>query len=533
MNIFSRMREQRFLGVSMLLVTLSVGILIGTLLTTGVKAGREQTAPDATPLVVPSPVQMNNEFAKLAKRVESSVVHINTVDEGKQPAATSRRRAPQSEDEEDDDQQMDLFRRFFGGQGGRGGMNVPQPKRMGTGSGFIVDRNGYIITNHHVIDGADKITVKVHGDTTEYRARVIGFDKETDLAVIKINPEKALTPLRVGNSDSTQVGDWAIAIGSPFGLEATVTAGIVSAKGRDFAGAQAFQRFIQTDAAINPGNSGGPLLNSNGEVIGVNTMIATRSGGYEGIGFALPINMAVKVYNQIITNGRVTRGSIGVQFDRTIDPTMMKAFKLEGGVPVSGVEPGGPSDKAGIKSEDIITSVNGAPVKNGDDLIAKVSDLPVGSKAQVEVDRQGKRLKFDVAIADRAILYSKMANIGTGEVDTLPQGGQQSAQFGIMIANLPEAEAEKMGIPEKRGVQVTRVVPGSFAEEVGVTERDVIVSINRQPVGSVDDVKKLQQALKPGDAVAFRVMRAVPGTRRGGAPGQWQGIWLSGTLPKD
>ena len=352
MNIMSRIRDQRFLGFSMLLVTLSVGILIGTLLTTGVKAGREQVAPDATPLVVPSPVQMQNEFAKLAKRAENSVVHINTVDEGKTPVTAQKRGRPQPEEEEgEDDGQMDLFRRFFrNGPQGQGGMGMgPQPRKMGTGSGFIVDPKGYIITNYHVVDGADKITVKIHGDTNDYKAKVIGFDKETDLAVIKIVSDHALTPLKVGNSDATQVGDWAVAIGSPFGLEATVTAGIVSAKGRDFAGAQAFQRFIQTDAAINPGNSGGPLLNSLGEVIGVNTMIATRTGGYEGIGFALPINMAVKVYNQLISAGRVTRGSIGVQFDRTVDPTMMKAFKLDGGVPISSVQPGGPSEKAGLK----------------------------------------------------------------------------------------------------------------------------------------------------------------------------------------
>jgi len=538
MNIFSRMREQRFLGFSMLLVTLSVGILIGTLLTTGVKAGREQAAPDATPLVIPSPVQMQNEFARLAKQAENSVVHINTVDGGKQPVEAQQKRSrPQPNEEEDEDSQMDLFRRFFGNNGpqGRGGLGMgPQPRRMGTGSGFIVDKNGYIITNYHVVDGADKITVKLHGDSSEHKAKVIGFDKETDLAVIKISPNTPLTPLKVGNSDATQVGDWAVAIGSPFGLEATVTAGIVSAKGRDFAGAQAYQRFIQTDAAINPGNSGGPLLNATGEVIGVNTMIATRTGGYEGIGFALPINMAVKVYNQLISTGRVTRGSIGVQFDRSVDPTMMKAFKLEGGVPITRVEPNGPSDKAGLKPEDIITSVNGTTVKNGDDLIAKVSDLPVGSKAAVEVDRQGKKMKFDVAIADRAELYADNPIVGNGrKPDELSQNSQQSAQFGIMIANLAEADAEKMGITEKRGVQVTRIVPGSFAEEIGVTERDVIVSINRLPVASVDDVKKIQQTLKAGDAVAFRVMRSLPGTRRGGAAGQWQGIWLSGTLPQD
>ena len=533
MNIFGRMRQQRFLGFSMLLVTLSVGILIGTLLTTGVNAAKEQSvAPDATPLAVPSPVIINNEFAKLAKRVESSVVNINTVDEGKQqPAARGNRRA-QPNDDDEEDPSMDLFRRFF--RNGPGGMQpMPQQRRMGTGSGFIVDKNGYIITNNHVVEGADKITVKIHGDETEYKAKVIGTDKETDLAVIKIVAGKPLNPLRVGNSDAVQVGDWAIAIGSPFGLDATVTAGIVSAKGRDFQGAQAFQRFIQTDAAINPGNSGGPLLNSNGEVIGVNTMIATRSGGYEGIGFALPINMAVKVYNQLIQAGRVTRGSIGVQFAAKPDPSLFKAFKLDGGVLINSVEPKGPSDKAGLKPEDIILAVNGQPVKSGDDLIAKVSDLPVGSKANIEVDRQGKRMKFEVAIADRAQLYARTGLGDDRRTEELTDKGQKSARFGIAIVNLPEGEAERMGIEEKSGVQVTRVEPGSFAEEVGLQERDVIVSINRTPVASMDDVKRLQGGLKPGDAVAFRVMRQVPGTARGARNGQWQGIWLSGTLPQE
>jgi serine protease Do len=543
-NLLNRMRDQRFLGFSMLLVTLSVGILIGTLLTTGVKAGREQSvAPDATPLAVPSPVQMQNEFAKLAKRAEFSVVHINTVDEGKQAAQQLQRkgaRPQQPESDEEDDGSMELFRRFFrqgpgGGGGGMGGMGAgPAQKRFGTGSGFIVDKNGYIITNHHVVDSADKIVVKIHNDETEYKAKVIGFDKETDLAVIKISPNKPLTPLNVGNSDAVQVGDWAIAIGSPFGLEATVTAGIVSAKGRDFAGAQPFQKFIQTDAAINPGNSGGPLLNSNGEVIGVNTMIATRSGGYEGIGFALPVNMAVKVYNQLINTGRVTRGSIGISLDRNVDPTLLKAFKLNGGVPVQSVVKGGPADRAGVKAEDILVALNGQPLKNGDDLIARVSELPVGSKANFEVDRQGKRLKMDISIEDRTVVHADNSTISSNRMpgDTA-MPSTQSARFGIAIVNLPDGEADKIGLKDQSGVQVTRVEPDSFADEIGVQDRDVIISINRQPVNSVDELKKIQQSLKPGDAVAFRVMRALPSMGRPRDAAKYQGIWLSGTLSKE
>jgi serine protease Do len=539
MNIFGRMRDQRFLGFSMLLVTLSVGILIGTLLTTGVKAGKEQVAPDATPLVIPSPVQVQNEFAKLAKRVEGSVVHINTVDEGK-PASTAKKTNPrgQQRDEEGEEEQdsMDLFQRFFGNGMPRGFSGpMPPQRRMGTGSGFIVDKNGYVITNNHVVEGADKITVKIHGDPTEYKAKVIGVDKETDLAVIKINSSKPFTPLKVGNSDAVNVGDWAIAIGSPFGLETTVTAGIISAKGRD-SGGSAFQRFLQTDAAINPGNSGGPLLNSLGEVIGVNTMIATRTGGYEGIGFALPMNTAVKVYNALISTGKVTRGSIGIEFARNIDPTMLKAFKLEYGIPVTRIIKGGGAEKAGLKEEDIILSINGTPMKSGEDLISKVSELSVGSTAKVEVDRQGKRMNFDVTIGDRMEVLAENENgfaprKGQGEV--LPSA-PSSARFGIGIVNLGDGEAEEMGLKDtKGGVRVTRVEPDSFAAEIGIAERDIIVSINRQPVASVDDVKRLQGTMKPGDAVAFRVMRAIPGSRGGRGALQWQGIWLSGSLPQN
>ncbi len=240
----------------------------------------------------------------------------------------------------------DLFRRFFGNRGGNGGGQALPPqafRREQSGTGFIVDKNGYIITNNHVVsdsngDSVDHIHVKLHGDTTEYRAKVIGSDRESDIAVIKIEPKRTLTPVMIGNSDGVQVGDWAVAIGSPFGLEATVTAGIISATGRDIPGSQQFQRFIQTDAAINPGNSGGPLLNIRGEVIGVNTMIATQNGGSQGVGFALPINMVVRVYNDIIRDGRVTRGSIGVRWSKDKADTLIKALGFDHGVIVGEVK---------------------------------------------------------------------------------------------------------------------------------------------------------------------------------------------------
>ncbi|MCX6599240.1 MAG: Do family serine endopeptidase [Acidobacteria bacterium] len=537
MSFVERIKQRRFLSFSLLLLTMSTGILIGTVLSTGVQAARDgQTAaPDATPLVVPSPASLANDFTRLAKKAEPSVVNIST-DYTPKPLA-SRKGRPQLGDDDDggdEDAQADLFRRFFGQNPGMpGNRNMPRPKSMGTGSGFIVDKNGYIITNYHVVEKADHIKVKVPDDTTEYKAKLIGFDKEIDMAVVKIEATKPLPALKVANSDGVQVGDWAIAIGSPFGLEATVTAGIVSAKGRsNISGAKQFQSFIQTDAAINPGNSGGPLLNIAGDVVGINTAIATESGGSQGVGFALPINTAVKSYNMIIRSGKVTRGSIGVTFGRLDRPELLKALGVDGGVLINEVTAGGPAEKAGMKAEDVIVALNGKPIKNGDDLVSRVADTPVGEKVKVTVDRGGKKLDLDVAIRDRAEV---IADGGLGAprrgTEIEPSAGQSQAKFGMAIVNIGDGERENMNLEVKGGVQVTRVEPDSLAEEMGVQERDVIVSINRVPVSSQEDVKKVQATLKPGDAVAFRIMRPFGGGGRGKT--QWQSSFLAGTLPKN
>src|SRR5579872_5931674 len=417
MKLFEKMRRQKLLSSTLLLITLSVGILIGTLLNTGVKAAHDQqAAPDATPLVIPHAQEVGNEFTKLARKLDPSVVNITAEYTPKQEQARAHRRGQQ--DQQDDDQSeegQDLFRRFFGNRGQGQGGDVPQQmfKREQSGTGFIVDKNGYIITNQHVVSAdtqvyvpVDRVFVKMHGDNTEYRARVIGTDTETDIAVLKIDTKRALPAVAIGNSESVQVGDWAVAIGSPFGLEATVTAGIISATGRDI-GAQQFQRFIQTDAAINPGNSGGPLLNIRGEVIGVNTMIATNNGGSQGVGFALPVNTAARVYNDIIRDGKVTRGSIGVTWPK--DPksdTLIKAMGFDHGVIVGEVKPGGPADKAGMKVQDIILGLNGQVIKDGDDLIARIADTGVGTPVTLNCDRDGKKMDFKVTVADRAQIWA-------------------------------------------------------------------------------------------------------------------------------
>jgi serine protease Do len=546
MKLFEKMRQQKLLSTTLMLVTLSVGIVIGTLINTGVHAARAQqsAAPDATPLVIPHVQDVGNEFTKLAKKLDPSVVNITadyTPKAGEQSRLRRRGQPPQEQDEDGIDDGSDLFRRFFG----RGNQlpDAPQQpsRREQSGTGFIVDKNGYIVTNNHVVSDSrgylvDHVYVKLHGDGTEYRAKVIGTDCETDIAVLKIDAHRPLSPVTISNSDGVQVGDWAVAIGSPFGLEATVTAGIISATGRDNIGGS-FQHFIQTDAAINPGNSGGPLLNIKGEVIGVNTMIATQTGGSQGVGFALPMNMAVRVYNDIIKEGHTTRGSIGVSFQTLEKPeVMMKALGFDHGVIVATVQKGGPAEKAGIKIDDVMLGVNGKPVKDGADMIARVADLPVGSQVVLNGDRDGKKLDFKVTIQDRTEVYKDLPSIvckstpPAEETNAKPEP-TSGVRFGIQPR--PVTEEEREMTPDKRGVTVTRVEPGSFAEEIGMKERDIITSINRQPVGSVEDVRRIAGTLKPGDAVAFRVVRVDPTTGRARTANPPATRFLTGTLPQE
>ncbi len=550
MKLYQKIRQQKLVSTALLLVTLSIGIMIGTLVNTGVHAARNQNAADATPLVIPHATELGNEFTKLARKLDPSVVNI-TADYTPKPgsSARGRRGQPQEEDSDGADDNSDLFHRFFGNKGG-GGADMPQQvfKREQSGTGFIVDKNGYIITNHHVVadsqgGSVDHIFVKMHGDSTEYRARVIGIDIETDIAVIKIdNPKRALTPITVGNSEAVQVGDWAVAIGSPFGLEATVTAGIISATGREVPGNdKQFQRFIQTDAAINPGNSGGPLLNIRGEVIGVNTMIATQNGGSQGVGFALPINMVAKIYNDIIRDGHVTRGSIGVTFVNHENPeTLLRAMGFDHGQIVDIVKKGGPADKAGIKEQDIITGLNGQPIRDGKDLIDRVAETAVGTQITLNVDRDGKKMDIKLSVQDRVQVYSDTPSIA-GSIPAIDESSKPltptaavagSVKFGFYPRVVSEEERELT--PDKHGVTVTRVEPGTFAQEIGMAERDIIIAINRQPISSVEDVKRIQGTLKPGDPVTFRVIRSaqVPAAvrSRSGAPAT-AAIFLTGTLP--
>src|SRR5579883_137509 len=533
MSFFDKLRTQKFLSFTLILLTLSIGIVIGTLITSGVKAAKENTvAPGATPLTIPDPVQLSTTFTQIAKQLEPSVVNISTEYRPKAPTQTrtpNRRRQvqPPDDDQGDDSGLPDLFQRFFGNPFGDGAPDQAQRRGFALGSGVVVDRAGYILTNNHVVDKADRIQVKFSGDPTQYEAKVVGTDPQTDLAVIRVEGKYDLTPAKIGNSDAVQVGDWAVAIGSPFGFQATVTTGIISAKERDIPGdSTQFQHFLQTDAAINPGNSGGPLLNIRGEVIGINTAIASRSGGYQGIGFALPINTAAEVYNAIIKTGHMTRGSIGVSFtpsDTDQARALLKSFGVNEGVFVQTVAPGGPAEKAGIKPEDVIVAINGKPVRTSSDLVNTVTMTPVGQTLDITAVRDGKRQNFKVVVGDLAQVFPD--EFGTGRKDEPDKTESTTARFGMRIQNMTDAQRNNLGIKEKGGVQIASVEPDSFAEDIGLQPRDILLSINRQPVNSVNDVQNIQKNLKPGDAVAVRILRRDPGTR------EWNSQFLAGTLP--
>ncbi len=533
MSFIDKLRKQKLLSSTLILFTLSIGILIGTLITTGVRAAKDSpVAPGATPLVIPTAQAVQSQFAQLAKQLAPSVVSVSTTIEEKAPQMSRRNPRSTPPDEDDEGGMQDFFNRFFGSPFGGEGQQQGPRSRAALGSGFIIDRNGYILTNHHVVDKATRIRVKMVDDPAEYDAKVIGSDPETDLAVIKINTNHQLPAARIGNSDVVNVGDWAIAIGSPFGLQTTVTAGIISAKDRP---GGTFQHFLQTDAAINPGNSGGPLINVNGEVIGINTAIATRTGGYEGIGFALPVNTAAQVYNQIIKSGKVSRGSIGVEFaaDEARNTDLLKAYGATSGVFVQRVTPDGPAEKAGLKAEDIIVAVNGKPVKDGQELINRISDTPIGTDASITVLRNSKKQDFQVTIGDRNKIVRD--RFGPQSEEPSEGGGEATpAKFGLTIQNLTPGARENMNLKETGGVLVSKVESGSFADDIGLQQNDVIMSINRQSVSSVADVQRIQNTLKPGSAVAFRVMRSGGGAARGGARGgEWTSLFLAGTLPNN
>jgi serine protease Do len=377
------------------------------------------------------------------------------------------------------------------------------------GSGFIVDAKGYIITNYHVVEKADKIYVKLSTDPDTQDlgrpARVIGTDKATDLAVIKIDTSTALPTVKLGNSDTTAVGDWVEAIGSPFALSQTVTAGIISAKNRtiDPGASGQFQHFIQTDAAINPGNSGGPLLNMNGEVIGVNTAIYTQSAGYQGIGFAMPSNTVVQVYNDLISSThKVTRGSIGIQFREGLSGAVNRVYGFKNGVLVQEVQPGGPADKSGLKPGDIITTIDGKNIKDGNDLVDEIASRRPGSTVRLGYMRDGKPADTTATIGDREKVFADLGN-SPAEANPDNQGDAGETKLGLVVREVSQATAAKL---HSQGVLIESVRTGSFADLQGLSPGLVITRVNKQATGTKDQFDAVVKKLKTGDDVVFEVL---------------------------
>ena len=514
-------RGKAWLPLLLIAGTMAIGIMIGTVVLGDVGAADDKAvaAPDATPLVVPKIQATENQFSPIVRAVRPAVVNIK-VEVTARPAEVTERG-------EDEPGMEDFFRRFFGGQVPEG-MDPRQPRRRpGEGSGFVVDAKGFIMTNRHVIEGADRVQVRFAEEDDFIDAVVIGSDEETDLAVVKVDPgDRDLTVAALGNSDGVSVGDWAIAIGSPFGFRESVTAGIISAKSREVSRtSRPFQKFFQTDAAINPGNSGGPLVNMRGEVIGINTAIVSRTGAYQGLGFALPSNVAVGVYNQIIKLGRVSRGSIGIRFrdDPSQAPLLRQYGAENGGVFVTSVTPDWPAANAGIQIEDIIVEVDGIPVADGDALIKAVSSTPVGSTVPVKLLRAGEEITVNVEIADREELL-RAASGGRRPTADEEEGSEAAAVGnGITFEDLTAEKREELRFEEEDGVFVATVEPGSFAEDLGLMPNDIIVTMNRRPVDSGEDVEDFWSRLEADEDVAIKIMRA--------NRGEWVAVYLAGVVP--
>lgn len=426
----------------------------------------------------PSAVELSNSFREVAKAVKPAVVYVDVI-----------------ERPETDAGQQDPF-----------GFSEPRgQRREGAGSGFIVTEDGYILTNNHVVGNASKINVTL-ADGRKFKATVIGKDTGTDLAVIKIDAVGLPVAVLAHDSDEVEQGDWVLALGSPFGLQQTLTAGIVSATGRELRDGRnnrMFSRFIQTDASINPGNSGGPLVNLKGEVIGINTMILTGgpfSQGNIGIGFAIASNVARNVFPSLVKNGRVSRGYLGVLVT-DLDEAHAHALKLEPntGVFVSDVpDPNSPAGKAGLQPKDVITAFNGKAVKAGEQLTDAVASTPVGQQARVDFIRQGQARSVTVELAERPVDASARA-IPRGQGDEEPDAVPQS-RLGIQARTItPEmAEAMKLKLKRPTGVFVSAVAPNSVAADAGLVHGDVIHSLDGAEVNTVEELAQAVKTLKPG-----------------------------------
>lgn len=474
---------------------LSLGVVAGALLTN--RSATSSAQNDSGQVSVKGAESLSATFAEITKRVEPAVVNIDT----KMAADIA---ANGGIDEEKLPKELqELFRQ-----------RARRPS-YGVGSGFIVDADGYVITNRHVIEDATRITVRLQNGE-EYRGTIVGTDEETDLAVIKIKASKPLPTIRLGDSNSVQVGDWVLAVGSPFGLDQTVTAGIISKLQRESPQFTSFQKFLQTDAAINRGNSGGPLVNMRGEVIGINSQIATSTGDYNGIGFALPSNEATSVYQKIRAEGKVRRGYLGIN-PESVRSEFAKVYGLpeaKGAIVANISDTDGPAAKAGIEAGDVIIEVGGQQIQNAQELISKVASLPVGQNISVvalrEVSGKFEKRTFDVVLGERPS-NTPPSEETTGKPDkNIPT----TLKLGLTLSEITPQAAATDGLKGVRGVLVKDIDPNGIAADVRQSNgtqaffpSDVITRVNRVKITSLADFEKVTKELKEGDPVVINIVR--------------------------
>ena len=489
------------LGAACLLAGIGVGAMLSGRATVAQSEAQIAHAPEA----------LSASFVEIAKRVEPAVVNIETIT----PATDGADKGNEDKDDQSaNNPLLDMFRR-----------QARRPAR-GVGSGFIVSPKGYILTNEHVVEGSSRIIVGLQSGE-KYRGRVVGIDKETDVAVVKIDAAQDLPTVTLGDSNAAQVGDWVLAIGSPFGLDQTVTAGIISKKERESPFFTNFQRFLQTDAAINRGNSGGPLVNMRGEVIGINSQIATSTGDYNGIGFALPSGEAGFVYRQIVAQGRVRRGYLGVTLE-SVKEEYARVYGLPEakGAIIMDVQPTKdgqptPAAKAGMESNDIIIEFNAQPVLNAQDLIQKVAATPVGETASFTFlrDRAGKleKMSANVVLGERPDLAQlSETDDATPKVTDKGPESQSGLHLGLTLGELTQQLITEKHLAGVHGLYVKDVDPTGLAAEVrgaggqqAVNEGDVITRINRVPVTTLADFQRVLGGLKTGDPIVLQVSRFV------------------------
>jgi serine protease Do len=481
--------------------TAAVALLVGLVAGSFVAGSLLQGQPSA-----PAIPRELTSYREIVKKVLPAVVSIEA---RAKPAVREKQPAPRRRPRIDDSLIPEEFRRFFE-EFDRLPFDMPEmPPQAGFGSGFIIDPKGVVLTNNHVVEGADQVEVQLH-DGRKFTSREIFTDPKTDLAIVKISASAPLPYLELGDSDAMAIGDRVLAVGAPFGLVGSVTHGIISGKGRNGLNMTMYEDYLQTDAPINPGNSGGPLVNLEGKVIGINSAIKSRSGGFQGVGLAVNSNLARSVVEQLTRHGMVRRGYLGVQI-KDLDPAVASRLGIQDGVLIASVFDDSPAAKGGVQAGDIVTAVDGKPVKDGKELQRVVANLPLGKPVQLSLIRDGKPLSKSVTIQEQPREFGASRT----PLPRAPRSDRDSVtvdKVGVQVSDLTPELAEQLGLPVKSGVVVTQVEPGSLAEQAGLRRGVVITKVENQPVTSASALKEAIDKAAMDRGVLLQVQSPQGGT---------------------